>query len=95
MYAYAFGELLVLALYARYEESDGGFADRYLDLLRAGGSDWPHTLVARMGVDLEDENFWQNGLSHIEALIEEAESLADRTTAEVLARGNGSPAASS
>jgi oligoendopeptidase F len=95
VYAYAFGELLVLALYARYEESDGGFADRYLDLLRAGGSDWPHTLVARMGVDLEDENFWQNGLSHIEALIEEAESLADRTTAEALARGNGSPAASS
>ncbi len=88
VYAYAFGELLVLALYARYESSDGGFADRYLDLLRAGGSDWPHELVGQMGVDLEDEDFWTGGLSHIEALIEEAEALADQT-ALGSARGNG------
>ncbi len=91
VYAYAFGELLVLALYARYESSESGFADQYLDLLRAGGSDWPHTLVGRMGVDLEDANFWAHGLSHIEALIDEAESLADKTTAERLARGDGAP----
>jgi len=88
VYAYAFGELLVLALYARYEETDGGFADRYLDLLRAGGSDWPHDLVGEMGVDLEDEDFWDTGLSHIEALIEEAEALADRTAAPA-AQQNG------
>lgn len=76
VYAYAFGELLVLALYARYEEGPSGFADEYLELLRAGGSDWPHTLVGRMGVDLEDEDSWENGLSQIEALIAEAETLA-------------------
>jgi len=84
VYAYAFGELLVLALYARYETSEGGFADDYLDLLRAGGSDWPDELVGRLGVDLEDEDFWERGLSQIEDLIDEAESLAE-TSAEASA----------
>jgi oligoendopeptidase F len=81
VYAYAFGELLVLAMYARYQEAGDAFADDYLDLLRAGGSDWPHELVGQVGVDLEDEGFWQRGLSQIEGLIEEAEALADTTTA--------------
>lgn len=76
VYAYAFGELLVLALYARYEDAGDNFADEYLDLLRAGGSDWPHALVGRMGVDLEDEGFWHRGLTQIEDLIERAEDLA-------------------
>ena len=79
VYAYAFGELLVLAMYARYQEAGDAFADDYLDLLRAGGSDWPHQLVGQVGVDLEDEGFWQRGLSQIEDLIEEAEALADTT----------------
>jgi len=79
VYAYAFGELLVLALYARYEAADDGFADAYLDLLRAGGSDWPHELVGRLGVDLEDEDFWERGLAQIEELIDEAESVAGVT----------------
>lgn len=82
VYAYAFGELLVLALYAKYEESESGFADQYLDVLRAGGSDWPHDLVGQLGVDLEDEDFWQTGLSQIESLIEKAEQLADGTEFE-------------
>jgi oligoendopeptidase F len=77
VYAYAFGELLVLAMYARYQEAGDAFAGDYLDLLRAGGSDWPHELVGQVGVDLEDEGFWQRGLSQIEDLIEEAESLAE------------------
>jgi oligoendopeptidase F len=79
VYAYAFGELLVLALYARYQEAGEAFAEEYLDLLRAGGSDWPHRLVGQVGVDLEDENFWQRGLSQIESMISEAESLAEST----------------
>ncbi len=94
VYAYAFGELLVLALYAQYEQADSGFADQYLDLLRAGGSDWPHNLVGELGVDLEAEDFWQQGLSHIEAMIEEAEALADQTTVEAAPRGDGAPPAS-
>lgn len=77
VYAYAFGELLVLALYARYQEAGDAFADRYVDLLRAGGSDWPHRLLGELGVDLTDEDFWQKGLAQIEDLIEEAEALSD------------------
>ena len=76
VYAYAFGELLVLALYARYRDGQDGFADAYLDLLRAGGSDWPHVLVGRLGIDLQDPAFWQQGVGAIEALIAEAEAAA-------------------
>jgi oligoendopeptidase F len=76
VYAYAFGELLVLALYARYLQEGPSFAGRYLGLLQAGGSDWPHVLVGRLGIDLTDLDFWQQGLSAIEALIAEAEHLA-------------------
>jgi oligoendopeptidase F len=76
VYAYAFGELLVLALYARYRDGQGGFAEAYLGLLRAGGSDWPHELVGRLGIDLRDAAFWRQGLEAIEALIAEAEALA-------------------
>jgi len=76
VYAYAFGELLVLALYAQYQEAGRDFADQYLDLLRAGGSDWPRALVGQLGVDVEGEAIWHNGLSQIEALIDRAEDLA-------------------
>lgn len=76
VYAYAFGELLVLALHARYLEEGSSFAGRYLDLLTAGGSDWPHVLVGRLGIDLRDPGFWGQGLAAIEALVAEAETLA-------------------
>jgi oligoendopeptidase F len=77
VYAYAFGELLVLALYARYKAEGSGFAEAYLRLLSAGGSDWPHALVGNLGVDLEDVRFWEQGLSAIEELVNQAESLAE------------------
>jgi oligoendopeptidase F len=80
VYAYAFGELLVLALYARYQEVGEGFADQYLGLLRAGGSDYPHRLVGKLGVDLTDPAFWHQGLDAIEALVEEAETLHETIT---------------
>jgi len=92
VYAYAFGELLVLALYARYEERGDVFADQYLDLLRAGGSDWPHALVGRLGVDLTDEAFWQQGLDQIEALIDDAEALAE--TASAASEASAAPTSS-
>jgi len=76
VYAYAFGELLVLALYARYEEDGSSFADAYLDMLAAGGSDWPHEIVKPLGVDLTDPNFWHNGLKILEDMVVEAEELA-------------------
>jgi oligoendopeptidase F len=77
VYAYAFGELLVLALYARYRAEGSSFASRYLGLLEAGGSDWPHVLVGRLGIDLTDLTFWHQGLQAIEDLIAQAEALAD------------------
>ena len=76
VYAYAFGELLVLALYARYLENPQDFPDRYLALLEAGGSDWPHVLTGRMSIDLQDPALWNAGLAAIENLITEAEGLA-------------------
>ncbi|MCY3999581.1 MAG: M3 family oligoendopeptidase [Bacteroidetes bacterium] len=80
VYAYAFGELLVLALYARYLESPTEFSDQYIDLMRAGGSDWPHILVGRLGVNLQDPEFWNQGLNAIEELIDQAESCYETCT---------------
>ncbi|MBN1837631.1 MAG: M3 family oligoendopeptidase [Spirochaetales bacterium] len=78
VYAYAFGELLVLALYARYQEAPEGFPDRYLRLLGAGGSNWPEELVKTVGVDLKDPEFWTRGLGMIDELVGQAEELAGK-----------------
>jgi oligoendopeptidase F len=76
VYAYAFGELLVLALYARYQEMGSEFSDAYLNMLTAGGSDWPHALVRPLGVDLSDPGFWGKGLDMLDDMVSEAEDLA-------------------
>jgi oligoendopeptidase F len=76
VYAYAFGELLVLALYARYQESAASFPAAYRDLLAAGGSNWPEELVRPLGVDLKDPTFWDKGLGMIEEFVEQAEDMA-------------------
>lgn len=76
VYAYAFGELLVLALYEQYLQKPDGFAEKYLQLLEAGGSDWPENLTTTMGVDITSPDFWNNGLTAIEKMIEEAEELS-------------------
>jgi len=76
-YAYAFGELLVLALIHRYDEEGDAFVPRYLELLRAGGSEAPHDLLARIGIDVRDPTFWDGGLALLEELVEEAEALAE------------------
>ena len=73
VYAYAFGELLVLALYARYEQEGQGFAGAYLNLLAAGGSQNPYSLLAAFGIQLDDPVFWQQGLSLVEKLLQQAE----------------------
>lgn len=75
VYAYAFGELLVLALYDLYRNGMPDFEERYLQLLRAGGSDWPHTLLADMEVDIREPSFWSKGLHLFEELVSEAETL--------------------
>jgi len=73
VYAYAFGELLVLALYARYQTEKERFVSRYLELLRAGGNGSPYELVRPFGIDLNDATFWQGGLEFIDRMVSEAE----------------------
>jgi len=68
---------LVLALFARYRKEGDSFAPRYLDVLRAGGSDWPENTLAPLGVDLTAPDFWQEGLGEIEALVDQAERLVE------------------
>ena len=76
VYAYAFGELLVLSLYEKYRQQPEGFAERYMEILRAGGSESPETLTARMGVDINARAFWQEGIGLVEELVTRAETLA-------------------
>ena len=75
-YAYAFGELLVLALLRRYDEEGAAFVPKYLELLRAGGSRTPPELLARLGLDVTDPGFWDGGLAVLEAMVSEAEAIA-------------------
>jgi oligoendopeptidase F len=75
-YAYAYGELLVLALLRRYDEEGDAFVPRYLDLLRAGSSDSPAALLARIGLDVTDPKFWDGGLALLDDMLTQAETLA-------------------
>ncbi|MET0684674.1 MAG: M3 family oligoendopeptidase [Solirubrobacteraceae bacterium] len=76
VYAYAYGQLLALAVYGRYEEEGEGFAPDYLRLLSAGGSLPPEELGAIVGIDLADPGFWDRGLDLVERQLEDAEAAA-------------------
>jgi len=75
VYAYAFGDCLVNSLYAVYEKSNEGFAERYLEMLAAGGTKHHSELLAPFGLDATDPKFWDGGLSVIANLITELEGL--------------------
>ncbi|MGV3724842.1 MAG: M3 family oligoendopeptidase [Actinomycetota bacterium] len=77
VYAYAFGELLVLALYARYREEGQPFVQRYLDLLAAGGSQTPQEMLAAIGIDISNKDFWRGGAALISEMIDRADALAE------------------
>jgi oligoendopeptidase F len=76
VYAYAFGDCLVNSLYAVYERAHEGFAERYLDMLAAGGTKHHSELLKPFGLDARDPGFWRGGLSVIEGMIEELEGLS-------------------
>jgi oligoendopeptidase F len=76
VYAYAFGELLVLALYACYQREGQDFVEKYFSLLAAGGSRSPADLVGAMGFDVASRDFWQGGCDLIRQRVEEAVKLA-------------------
>jgi len=75
VYAYAFGDGLVNALYAVYEEGDPGFQDKYFEMLSAGGSKHHTELLAPFGLDASDPAFWDKGLSMISGFIDQLEDM--------------------
>ena len=76
VYAYAFGDCLVNALYAVYQDSEKGFQAKYFDMLKAGGTLRHKELLAPFGLDASDPSFWSKGLSVIEGFIDELENLS-------------------
>lgn len=77
-YAYAFGELLVLALYEQYRRQGAGFVPLYLEMLSVGGSISPPELVGRLQVNINDPSFWDQGLSLLSEMVSEAERLSQQ-----------------
>jgi oligoendopeptidase F len=75
VYAYAFGDGLVNALYAVYQEGDPAFRDKYFEMLKAGGSRHHRELLAPFGLDASDPGFWAKGLAMIEGFIDELERI--------------------
>jgi len=75
VYAYAFGDCLVNSLYAVYENANEGFAECYLDMLRAGGTLHHKELLAPFGLNASDPKFWSKGLGVVSGLIDELEAL--------------------
>lgn len=79
VYAYTFGELLVMALYAAYKKEGQAFVPKYVHLLEAGGSAKPSDMLAEIGIDVNDPAFWQGGMSVLEGLIADFENLYRKT----------------
>jgi oligoendopeptidase F len=77
VYAYAYGQLLALSVYERYEQTGPELVPRYLEMLAAGGSRSPEELGEIVGVDLADPNFWTAGLDLVERQLQEAEAAAE------------------
>ncbi|MDX1775663.1 MAG: M3 family oligoendopeptidase, partial [Desulfobulbales bacterium] len=73
VYSYAFGELLVLALYALYKKEGASFVPKYLDLLSAGGNETPYKLLKPFAIDPDDPEFWNAGLQIIDDMLKMVE----------------------
>lgn len=76
VYAYAFADCIVNSLFNVYQTTPQGFVDKYVEMLRAGGSKGHKELLAPFGLSAHDPHFWQNGLSLVKSLIDELESLS-------------------
>ncbi|AXO14062.1 M3 family oligoendopeptidase [Thalassospira indica] len=76
VYAYAFGDCLVNSLYDVYQGAEDGFQQKYLDMLKAGGTKRHKELLAPFGLDASDPAFWQRGLNMIKRMIDELEELS-------------------
>jgi len=76
VYAYSFGQLLVLSLYKRFKEEGESFKPKYIQLLSAGGSEAPMKVLADAGVDPRKPEFWQGGFDVLTKLVDELEKVA-------------------
>jgi oligoendopeptidase F len=76
VYAYAYGQLLALSVFRRYQEQGADFAPAYLELLAAGGSQAPEDLGRMVGCDLDDPAFWSAGLELVAEQVTAAEDAA-------------------
>jgi len=75
VYAYAFGQLLVLSLYKQYREEGDSFKPRYLEILSAGGSDSPVRILDRAGIDVTSRDFWNGGFQVVEEALQQLEAM--------------------
>jgi oligoendopeptidase F len=75
VYAYAFGQLLVLSLYKQFKAEGESFKPKYLKILSAGGSEAPEKVLSEAGINIRDPKFWQGGFDVLEKLVNELESL--------------------
>ncbi len=75
VYAYAFGQLLVLALYKQYQEEGEAFKPRYRKILAAGGSEAPVDVLANAGIDIRQASFWQGGFDVVAEMVKQLEAL--------------------
>jgi oligoendopeptidase F len=75
VYAYAFGQLLVLSLYQQYQEEGEAFKPRYFEILSAGGSDSPNEILTRAGIDITKASFWQGGFDVIKSKLDELQAI--------------------
>lgn len=78
VYAYAFGELLVMALLGEYRKQGDSFVPRYIEMLSAGGSDSPTNITAKAGINLNDPTFWQQGVNMINDMVTQLEGLVEQ-----------------
>jgi oligoendopeptidase F len=76
VYSYAFGELMVLALYGLYQQHGDSFVTFYTELLAAGGSASPYDLVKPFGINLDDPGFWLQGLGVIDQMLQQVEDIS-------------------
>ncbi|HEY2181395.1 MAG TPA: M3 family oligoendopeptidase [Solirubrobacteraceae bacterium] len=77
VYAYAYGQLLALSVYERYQQEGAALVPQYLQLLAAGGSKSPEELARIVGIDLADPGFWDAGLELVERQLRQAEEAAE------------------
>jgi oligoendopeptidase F len=77
VYAYSFGQLLVMSLYKQYKSEGAPFKQRYMDILAAGGSDSPERILAGAGLNIRGREFWQGGFDVLDELVTRLEDMQE------------------